>query len=183
MAKFTKQAIMYGFMEILQEKLLDKITVKDICEYCDINRNTFYYYYDDIYDVLSYIFQYERESVLKKMKKSDSFLEEYKRSAAIILNNKRAVINIYQSKRGDILESYLDEVIKDFVRRAVIRKAEGYNLSEEDIKYITCFYSYSIVGNTMRWIAKGMQPYKEDLPTRIAKSFDATIMDLIEMCK
>ena len=45
MAKFTKKAIMYEFMSILEVKSLDKITVKDICERCEINRNTFYYYF------------------------------------------------------------------------------------------------------------------------------------------
>ena len=52
MAKFTQQAIMYSMLKLLQEKSIDKITVKDICEMCEINRNTFYYYYRDIYEVL-----------------------------------------------------------------------------------------------------------------------------------
>ena len=40
MAKFTKQAIMNCLLELLSTKQLDKITVKDICEICEINRNT-----------------------------------------------------------------------------------------------------------------------------------------------
>ena len=31
---------------------MDKITVKDIVEECGINRNTFYYYFADIYDLI-----------------------------------------------------------------------------------------------------------------------------------
>ena len=50
MAKFTKQAIMNCLLELLNTKQLDKITVKDICEICEINRNTFYYYFQDIYE-------------------------------------------------------------------------------------------------------------------------------------
>lgn len=44
MSKYTRQAIMYSMLKLLQEKSIDKIIVKDICEMCDINRNTFYYY-------------------------------------------------------------------------------------------------------------------------------------------
>ena len=45
MAKFTRKAIMQTFLHILKNKPLDRITVKDICEQCEINRNTFYYYF------------------------------------------------------------------------------------------------------------------------------------------
>ena len=128
MAKFTKKAIMYEFMSILEVKSLDKITVKDICERCEINRNTFYYYFEDIYDVLNTVFEMEKETVLEEIKDNSSFLNAYRRSASIIMNNKKAVIHIYQSKRGDILRNYLETVIKDFVGRAVEEAAEGYQL-------------------------------------------------------
>ena len=49
MATFTRKAIMQTFLHILKNKPLDRITVKDICEQCEINRNTFYYYFKDIY--------------------------------------------------------------------------------------------------------------------------------------
>ncbi len=41
-------AIKEAFMRLLNRKPLDKITVKEIVEECGINRNTFYYHYDDI---------------------------------------------------------------------------------------------------------------------------------------
>ena len=56
MATFTRKAIMQTFLHILKNKPLDRITVKDICEQCEINRNTFYYCFKDIYDVLEAIF-------------------------------------------------------------------------------------------------------------------------------
>ena len=52
MAKFTKKAIMDCFLNMLKRKNIDRVTVTDICEECGINRNTFYYYFSDIYDVL-----------------------------------------------------------------------------------------------------------------------------------
>ena len=44
MAKFTRQAIMYSTLKLLQIKPIDKITVRDICDQCELTRNTFYYY-------------------------------------------------------------------------------------------------------------------------------------------
>lgn len=52
MPSFTKKAIMESFLHLAAKKPLDKITVRDIVDDCGINRNTFYYYFQDIYAVL-----------------------------------------------------------------------------------------------------------------------------------
>jgi AcrR family transcriptional regulator len=52
MPSFTKKAIMESFLRLSEKKQLDKITVRDIVDDCGINRNTFYYYFQDIYAVL-----------------------------------------------------------------------------------------------------------------------------------
>ena len=65
MAKFTKRAIMLSLLKLLKQKSVDKVTVKDICDECEINRNTFYYYFKDIYDVLNNIFMEEIEEKVR----------------------------------------------------------------------------------------------------------------------
>ena len=64
MAQFTKKAIIEAFIELLGERPLDKITVKDIVTRCGVNRNTFYYYYQDIYALVADIFELETQRIL-----------------------------------------------------------------------------------------------------------------------
>lgn len=52
MASPTKQAIMASFLRLVAKKSPDKITVRDIVDDCGVNRNTFYYYFQDIYAVM-----------------------------------------------------------------------------------------------------------------------------------
>ena len=40
----TEEKILNAALKLLEEKNLDKISVKDICDECGINRNTFYYH-------------------------------------------------------------------------------------------------------------------------------------------
>lgn len=47
-SELTRKAIMQSFLDILGDKPLDKITVSDITAKCGVNRNTFYYHYQDI---------------------------------------------------------------------------------------------------------------------------------------
>lgn len=182
MAKFTKQAIMNCLLELLNTKQLDKITVKDICETCEINRNTFYYYFQDIYDVLDAVFQNEAEKSVRDVNDGASFYAEIVRCSQIIFANKKAVFHVYQSKKGDILKGYLSKIAEDCVGRYVEKEAAGYDLAESDKHYITHFYSHAIIGNTLEWIEKGLPPSRDDLVHRLSVSFQATIRDMIESC-
>ena len=56
MPNFTKAAIKQAFIQLLDERPLKQITVKDIVEQCGINRNSFYYHYQDIPSLIQEIF-------------------------------------------------------------------------------------------------------------------------------
>ena len=62
----TKKAIQEAFMAVLDEKPFGKITVKDITDRCGINRNTFYYHYQDIPALLEEICQNQVEDIISK---------------------------------------------------------------------------------------------------------------------
>lgn len=48
----TKSAIIDAFWQLLEERPYTKITVRDIVELCQVNRNTFYYHFHDIPELL-----------------------------------------------------------------------------------------------------------------------------------
>ena len=48
--KYTKMIIRETFINLLEKKNINKITVSEICKEADINRATFYRYYLDVYD-------------------------------------------------------------------------------------------------------------------------------------
>ena len=56
MARRTQTIITETFIDLLTQKPLDKITVRDIIEKADINRNTFYYYYENIPALMDALF-------------------------------------------------------------------------------------------------------------------------------
>ena len=62
--KYTRNMIRNVFIEMLDERPFDEITVTDLVTRCEINRKTFYYYYQDLYAVLTEIFASELEAVL-----------------------------------------------------------------------------------------------------------------------
>jgi hypothetical protein len=179
MAKFTRQAIMYSLLKLLQEKSIDKITVKDICELCEINRNTFYYYYSDIYQVLEELLKFETEKSLKEDQKYESFYEDFLKRYHLIIEYKKAVYNLYNSKNRDLILKYFQDITEDFVEKYVYKEVKGKKLLPEDIKFIIDFYSSSMIGNIFRWMHKGMQEKQEQLIYKLSVSYQATIKALI----
>jgi AcrR family transcriptional regulator len=66
MPSFTKKAIMETFLCLTEKKPLEKITVRDLVDKCGINRNTFYYYFQDIYAVLEEYCDFAMESLAQE---------------------------------------------------------------------------------------------------------------------
>lgn len=62
----TEKTIMDAFLTLLNQYPLDKICVKDIVSACGISRNTFYYHYQDIYDLLRATFASIVDHVLQE---------------------------------------------------------------------------------------------------------------------
>lgn len=183
MAKQTQKFIMSTFMQLLESESLDKITVRDIVEECEINRNTFYYHYSDIYDLLDDVFRVETEKFMSEdVDENTTFGEEYERAACFVLKYKKAILHIYDSKKRDVLQNYLETLAFSFISRFVKKEADGYGLPDEDIDYITSFYTHAIVGNTLGWIKRKLPSGQEKFIARTAGTFNATVKDMIRQC-
>lgn len=183
MAKQTQKFIMSTFMQLLEGESLDKITVRDIVEECEINRNTFYYHYSDIYALLDDVFRVETEKFMSEdVDENTTFGEEYERAARFVLKYKKAILHIYDSKKRDVLQNYLETLAFSFISRFVKKEADGYGLPDEDIDYITGFYTHAIVGNTLGWIKRKLPSGQEKFIARTAGTFNATVKDMIRQC-
>lgn len=173
---------MLCLLKLLEEKSIDKITVKDICERCEINRNTFYYYFSDIYEVLEAMIQYETEQSLKETGENLSFYEECIQTFHLVLNYKKAIWHLYESKNRELISDYFYTITETFVMRHVRKEAEGMKVPEEEIQFIVDFYSNSLIGMTLRWMKEGMPEKRDDMIRRWAMSYQATVQVLLQGC-
>ncbi|OPJ60524.1 TetR/AcrR family transcriptional regulator [Clostridium chromiireducens] len=51
----TKKVLIEALTKLMSEKKINNITVKELTDLADVNRSTFYLYYNDIYDMLEKI--------------------------------------------------------------------------------------------------------------------------------
>ena len=50
--RYTRTALRESLMELMLQKGINKITIKELCQRADVNRSTFYAHYRDQYDLL-----------------------------------------------------------------------------------------------------------------------------------
>lgn len=105
MSSLTKKALRETMIRALNERPLEKIRVKDLVEECGVNRNTFYYHYKDIYELLADIFETETEEIAETLKNDDGNWESiFVESSRFALDNKRLIFN-FISMRLSVLFS------------------------------------------------------------------------------
>ena len=157
MSKHTQEAMIDVFMELLKEKSFDKITVKEIIEGAEINRNTFYYHFEDIHDLLESAFERESVKFREESRAESNFGEEYLRTVEFLMDHREAIVHLYRSKSRRIIISYVESAVSSFIGRFVEEECEGMKLSAKGKKYITYFYTDAVLAATLRWVEGKME--------------------------
>lgn len=180
MAQFTQKAIAESLIKLLNEKPLDKITIKDIVEDCGINRNTFYYHFEDIPSLVKMILNGETQKVLLRQEELVSWEEDFIRAAQFALQNKRVVYHIYNSVQREDAEKYLYDIAGDVMRHYVEAVAAGSRAKEEDKRLIADFYKSALVGMTLDWLNNGMKYSPEPLIRRLGIMLKGNIEEALK---
>lgn len=179
-SSLTQKAIKASLMKLLNERPLDKITVRDIVEDCGVNRNTFYYHYQDIYALLDEVFADETKRMLDDADPRNQWIDGVARATQFALANKRAIYHIYRSVSHERLEAQLLRVAHELIIRYMRQQAEGLTVSEEDFQYITIFYKHAVVGLILEWLQNGMQTAPEYVIDKLRMLFRGSSRRLLE---
>lgn len=173
--QYTKKMIREVFINMLNEYPLDKITVKAIATACEINRNTFYYHYTDVYALLTEIFQTELQTVIDEYNDTLYWEESFIVAAKFALENKKAIYHIYNSIQREELENYIYNVSGNVMIRYVEKASNGILASSGDKKLIASFYQCALTEMVLRWLATGMKEDPNTIVRRIGELFNGNI--------
>lgn len=176
MSQMTKKAFAASLKKMLEHKSLDKVKVIDITEDCEVNRQTFYYHFKDIYDLLEWIYTNEATKALDGNRTYDTWQQGFSKIFEYILDNKSFVLNTFNSVSREYLERYLYNEVYLLLMGVIEEKAKDIPVREKDKIFIADFYKYAFVGLLLDWIKKGMKENHAD----IIKSLNTLICGNIE---
>mgnify|MGYP000831033955 FL=1 len=111
MSQITKRALASALKELLEHKPLNKITIADITEQCGVNRQTFYYHFQDIYALLEWIYTTDAQRLLEGKRDGDTWQQGFLQVLEYIRDNRALVRNTYHSVSRELLELDTDTCI------------------------------------------------------------------------
>ena len=179
MANFTEKAIIETLNKLLKVQTIDKITVKDLTEACGISRNTFYYHFHDIYEVLTRDFIARTDAILKTHEEDESWENVFIEGLSFLYENKTAINHIYWSVDGDSLDRFLGEVVYNYTRGVVEEESGEGQYSEKAISLAADFYKNALMGAVFGWIENGMKESPDELAHLYTSVFNGTIEGLL----
>lgn len=175
MPVFTKKAIIDSFMRIAEKKPLQKITVRDIVDDCGINRNTFYYYFRDIYEVAEAVFSYPSEFPSAPVESAgDDPLLSFGRLLSFAAAHHELICNLYRSVGYEQVEKYLRSLLGRDLSES-IRRSTGDALPAEDADMLDRFLQKAIFGVVIEWFVGGMKEDPAVLTEKLYELAGATI--------
>ena len=175
MAHTTKRTLSETLKKILQEKSLDKVTVVDIVEASAINRQTFYYHFKDIYDLVEWSCIEDASRALQGKKTYDTWQEGLQQIFEAVLENKPFILNVYRSVKREQVENYLYSLTYQLIEGVVEEQSENLRVTEEQKKFIADFYKYSFVGVMLDWIKRGMKEAPEEIANMVCVTMHGNI--------
>lgn len=166
MSGFTKEIIAKTFTELLDEKPMSKITVKDIVERCGVNRNTFYYHFKDIPDVVEFILKKKWDEILEHPQDRASILECMEEMADLVRNNRKIMLNVYRSVKKDTFLFYMNEISNYIIMEYFRKNADQFDLDEGEIRILIQYYKCLFMGFLMEWLDNNL---KSDLEKKCVR--------------
>lgn len=180
MPSFTKDAIKNSFVKLLNEKPFNKITVKDIVDDCGINRNSFYYHFEDIPSLLEEILMEEADKIISTQTTPESIYDCLMSASEFALNNKTAVLHIYNSANKDLLERCLKNISQQAVSKYVDAVSGGYDIGSEDKDAIVMFCRCFLSGAVIDWLENGMKYDLNHKVKRMCELFEGSMEKAFE---
>ncbi|MGN0324416.1 MAG: TetR/AcrR family transcriptional regulator C-terminal domain-containing protein [Oliverpabstia sp.] len=160
----TKKALSQSLKKAMEKKPFSKITVSELIKDCNINRNTFYYHFSDIYDLLKWMFEQEAIDVVKKI---DLLLdtEEAIRFVMNYVDNNKHIINCAYDSIGhkEMKRFFYTDFIG--VMQNVIDSGEkklGITIEPQFKEFLAGFYTEALAGSLITWLKDPHRLDKEE---------------------
>ena len=147
----TKRLLAQSLMDLMMTTPLEKISVNDIVDHAGVGRNTFYYHFEDIPDLIQWVLYQEMEIVLEECIAKKDLEKGLRHFFEIAIQLQPYAIRGMQSNYGDEIGRMLEQVFYDLFEKVTEMQHwyEGY--SDKDREFILHYHCQAVMGLLREW--------------------------------
>ncbi|MFA6755501.1 MAG: hypothetical protein WCR97_03190 [Bacilli bacterium] len=137
----TEKLIQHTFIKLLKKRNVEEIDVNMICKEINIKRQTFYYHFQNIYDVIFSIYCYKSIPYIANSTLDVSIYNMLN----FLYNDNEYNIKIAKSNARDVLEDFL----YSYIHNCINKYLNKYVINEDKKVVLLKFFSKGIVEVTI----------------------------------
>lgn len=150
----TKSQLKHGLAQLMMEKSISEISVKELVEKVDINRSTFYLHYCDIYklqeeienELLMEIQCIIDEKPMGVANNTFSFMEDI----FVVLEKNKEICRALMGEHGDV--TFMGKITKIVEKNAMKQLEKQFKNREGDLRYTISFCLSGCMGIVNQWL-------------------------------
>lgn len=178
----TKNALARSLKKLMLTKPLHKITIQQLTADCGVTRHTFYNHFQDIYDLLGWVYQTEIIENLEPYRNCAGWKQGFLSVLYYTQSNKTICLNTFHSLGREHLEEFLYSVIYGVMIKVVEELDEKQPESADGRakQEIADFYSRAILDQVICWLKTGARTDPSLMVSKVARLMDGSITRALE---
>lgn len=176
----TKTALAASLKKLMEKRPLSKITVRDIIEDCGVNRKTFYYHFQDIYDLVKWMFEAEAIEVVKQYDMIIDYQDAIRFALNYVEENKHICNCALDTLGRDELKRFFQKDFFAVMGRIVEQLSEGMSVPEDYKAFLINFYTEAMASLLIDWIRNKDHCDKEKIIQYISLTLYGTMKQALE---
>jgi len=167
-SELTKAQFGDALYSLMRDKSLDRISVREVVDRCNYPRSTFYYHFDDIYDLAAWAFAARTVNSLRQNADGHAFLwgESILRLFQAAQRERQIYRNLVNSKQiWRMVDSYALLCVGQIVPELKTTLPEAAQADDGYLRFLTLFYGHAMLDTCVRWFRGEMLKSPEEMAT------------------
>ena len=153
----TKLQLASALKRLMAQKSMDKSTIAELTSLCNIRRQSFYYHFEDIYDLLRWMIENEAISLLKQQEGALLWKEGLLQLFRYLEENRTVCLCALKSVGRDHLRRFFEADIYAIIHRTIEQLTENIGVHSNldsfvDVEMLTHFYVVALAGMIESWL-------------------------------
>lgn len=177
MKSYTEIRMCESLSHLIEKKSFNDITVKDIVKASQVNRQTFYYHFEDKYDCLRAYLDNQSQQIVNNVT-LDNWAECYLHVFRYIDTRPTFFYHIDESNASSLFNDFILETIMIILKKLIdfLKTNSGYVFDKEPNLQVL---KYGMQGIVLSWFRSGMRENPEFLVRDIAEIDHETLMHML----